>query len=64
VNAGDDVYAVIESDPAQLPTDHAVATSDSAQPEDDGLAEATTEEAPVPLTPFSEERRRALEANS
>jgi hypothetical protein len=62
VNAGEDVYAVIESDPAKLPSDHAAATSDSARPEDDGLADATEDEAPISVTPFSEERRRELEA--
>src|SRR5262249_39229345 len=62
VNAGEDVYAVIESDPAKLSSDHAVATSDSAWPGDDGLAEATADEAPVSFTSFSEDGRRELEA--
>jgi hypothetical protein len=64
VNAGEDVYAVIESDPTRLPSDHAVATSDSAWPGDDGLAEATADDSPVSITPFSEDRRRKLEAKS
>jgi hypothetical protein len=62
VNAGQDAYAVIESDPAKLPFDHVAATSDGARPMDDGLAEATADEAPPSVTPFSDERRRALEA--
>jgi peptidyl-Asp metalloendopeptidase len=62
VNAGEDIYAVIESDPAKMPLDHAAATSDSARPKDGGLAEATAEEAPASFTPFSDKRRRALEA--
>jgi peptidyl-Asp metalloendopeptidase len=64
VNAGAGVYAVIESDPAKIPSDHSPATSDGAllRPGDEELAEATSDEAPPPVTPFSDERRRALEA--
>src|SRR5262245_12575236 len=64
VNAGEQVYAVIESDPAKLSSDHAVATSDSARPEDDGLAEATSDKAPISVTLFSDDRRRELEVKN
>ena len=66
LNAGDDVYAVIESDPAKVPPDHAPMTSDEARTLGDRIAELapgqTSGSEPAEVKPFSEEERRALEA--
>jgi hypothetical protein len=66
LNAGDDVYAVIESDPGKVPPDHAPMTSDEARTLGDRLAELAPGQPPgsesAEVKPFSEEERRALEA--
>jgi hypothetical protein len=62
VSAGGDVYAVVESDPDKMPPDHATPTSDAALTDDEGLSETSPDTASRPITPFSDEQRRALEA--
>jgi hypothetical protein len=66
LSAGNDVYAVIESDPAKAPPDHAPMTSDEARTLDDRLADLlpgkSSSSGPIEVRPFTDKKRRALEA--
>jgi hypothetical protein len=62
-NMGGDVHAVIEFDPKKLPPDHAVASSDTVRPRDDGLAlPGVQTPKPKGVEPLSDAERLALEA--
>lgn len=62
-NMGGDVHAVIEFDPKKLPPDHAIASSDTVRPRDDGLAlPGVQTPKPKDVEPLSDAERLALEA--
>jgi hypothetical protein len=62
VNAGENVYAVVESDPGKMPPDHAPVTSDDARARDEGMAETAADERPADIEPLADDARKALEA--
>jgi hypothetical protein len=66
VNMGGEVHAVVESDPALMPSDHAPTTSDRAHLRGERTATQVSVggAAPESLMPFADADRRKLEAKN